>query len=164
MQDFDEQTSGLLLDSAIPGEGLTTNPDSPSKWETPPDYVRVEEFMDDLVMNITKEDNLDGVLDPIRKGIPIEDVAQMLLFQAFTDGKITPDLMLGSIEPTITTLIGLAEYAGIPDPVLYPEDDMLDDEDDLVSALEQEGGIKPEAPTVAKGLLARAKEVAKDGT
>jgi hypothetical protein len=34
-------------------------------------------------------------------------------------------------------LIGLSQYAGIENAVLYPEDDMIYDEDEELSALEQ---------------------------
>jgi hypothetical protein len=163
--EFTEQESGTLIDAPIPGESLTSDPEQPKAWETPPEYTRVEEFIDDMFDNITKEENISGILDPIRKGIAIEDVAQMLLFGAFQSGKITTDLMLGSIEPTIYMLIGLAEFAGIPDPQLYPEDDMLDDDDDVISILEKEAssGVDFKQMTTPqgtpRGLVDKIKEV-----
>lgn len=126
-----------VMDAPIPGESLTANPDNPMPWETPPEYTSVEQFVDDLFMKITDRDNLDGVLNSIRKGVPIEDVAQVILFQAMASGKITTDLVLLAAEPTVYMLIGLSQYAGIENAVLYPEDDMIYDEDEELSALEQ---------------------------
>ena len=137
MTDITEQQGAALIDGPIPGESLTQDPQNPQPWETPPEYTNLEDFIDDLFLNITSEDNLDGVLDPMRQGIPIEDVAQLLLFQAFASGKITTDLMMSAIEPTVYMLIGLATFAKIEDPVLYPEDDMSVDEEDEITALEQ---------------------------
>ena len=112
-----------MLQAAIPGESLTTDPENPQPYETAPEYTAVEDFIDDLFDKVTDEDMIDSVLDPLRKQIPVEDVAQMILFQAMATGKITPDLVLGSIEPTIYMLLGLAHYADI-DPVIYPEESM----------------------------------------
>lgn len=135
MSDFTDKQGAELIDGPIPGEGLTQDPENPQPWETAPEYTSLEEFIDDLFLNITNEDNIDGVLDPIRKGIPIEDVSQLLLFQAFSTGKITPDLMLSAIEPTMYMLMGLATFADVQDPVLYPEDDMIDEEEDEADAM-----------------------------
>lgn len=164
-----EQDQARMFDAPVPGESLTQDPDNPQPYETAPEYTAVEDFMDDLINNITDEDNIDGVLDPIRKGIPIEDVTQMLLTKAMHSGKINTDLMLTAVEPTLYLLMGLSEYAGIEDPVLYPEDDMLDDEEDEMRALEEAGGSDtksfeeiPRPKGVSKSLLKKLEGV-KDG-
>ena len=125
----------MMPESSIPGESLTQDPDNRQDYETPPEYTELEDFIDDMFMNLTEEDNLDGVLDPLRKEIPVEDVAQLLLFQAMSSGKINTDLMLMAVEPTIFMLLGLATYAGIEGVVMYPEDDMQDEDEEL-SAME----------------------------
>lgn len=143
-----------LMQGPIAGEGLTQDPENPAPWETAPEYTKIEDFMDDLFLNLTQEDNIDGVLDALRKEIPAEDVAQMLLFQAMSSGKITPDLVLGGLEPTIYMLIGLGEYAGI-DVVLYPEDDMIDSD-----GFEEDAKFE-EIPTpkgISKSLVDKIKE------
>jgi hypothetical protein len=137
LQEFTEEQGAALIDGPIPGESLTQDPKNPQPWETPPEYTALEDFVDDLFLNITSEDNLDGVLDPMRQGIPIEDIAQLLLFQAMASGKVSTDLMMSAIEPTVYMLIGLATFAEIEDPVLYPEDTMLVDEEDEITALEK---------------------------
>jgi hypothetical protein len=155
----------MMIDGPIAGEGLTQDPENPQPWETAPEYSNLEEFIDDMFLNITQEDNLDGILDPMRKGTPIDDIAQLLLFQAFSSGKISTDLMMSSIEPTVYMLIGLATFAEIEDPVLYPEDDMLGDDEDEISALEQAGKGQdvsldklPVPPGVSKSLVDKLKE------
>lgn len=148
MEDFTEAEGASLLDGPIPGEGLTSDPQNPKPWEKAPEYTELEVFIDDLFLNITSEDNLDGVLDPLRKGVPIEDAAQLLLFQAFSTGKISTDLMMSAIEPTVYLLIGLASFAEIEDPVLYPEDDMMIDEDAEIKALEEAGSAEPEEVSI----------------
>lgn len=155
----------MMLDGPIAGEGLTQDPENPQPWETAPEYSNLEDFIDDLFLNITGEDNIDGILDPMRKGIPIDDIAQLLLFQAFSSGKVSTDLMMTAIEPTIYMLVGLATFAEIEDPVLYPEDDMLGNGESEISALEQaakgEDVSLEELPVpkgVSKSLVDKLKE------
>lgn len=127
------EDQAMMFDGPIPGEGLTNDPDNPAPYEKPPKHVNLEDFIDELFMRLTETpEKLDGVMDPIRKGIPIEDVASILLFQAMSSGQITPDLQLLAAEPTIYMLIGLSQYAGIKDAKLYPEEDFaLDDEEEI---------------------------------
>lgn len=160
-----EEDMGKYMQGPIPGESLTQDPETPQPYETAPEYNTPEDFIDDLFMEVTQGEAMDGILDPIRQGIAIEDVAQMLLFQAMSSGKINTDVMLGSIEPTIYMLIGLAEYAGIEDPQLYPEDPMIEDDDDVISALEAAVGegskdLKnlPVPKGISKSLVDKMKE------
>ncbi len=165
MSDFTDAQGAQMLDGPIPGESLTQDPENPQPWETPPEYTNLQPFIDDLFMNVTQEDNIDGVLDPMRKGVPLEDIAHMLLFQAMASGKINTDLMLSAIEPTVYMMTGLATFAEVEDPVLYPEDDMITDEEDEISALEKaaEGGevsidTLPVPKGVSKSLVQKLKE------
>ena len=164
MDELNAEQQASLLDGPVPGESLTADPENPNAWETAPDYSELELFIDDLFMNITSEEQLDGIMDPIRKGVALEDVAQMLLFQAMSTGKINTDLMLTAIEPTLYMLIGLSEYAGVTNPTLYPEDSMGPEEDDEVSRLEAaaDGGATkmedlPAPDGVSKSLLEKLK-------
>lgn len=139
MPEFTPEQQKMMFQSAIPGESLTADPSQPAPFEKPPQYVEVEKFIDDMFMNLTHEDSLDGILDPIRKGVPLEDVTQMLLFQAFSTGKISPDLQLLAVEPTLYMLIGLSQYAGIEDAVLYPEESFDLDGPETIGLLEEDG-------------------------
>ncbi len=139
MAEYTKEQEELMFQAPIPGESLTADPENPSDFEKPPKYVEVEKFIDDLFMNITDEEQIDGVLDPIRKGVPLEDVTQMLLFQAFSTGQISPDLQLLAVEPTLYMLIGLSQYAGIEDAVLYPEESFDMDDTEVKGLLKEDG-------------------------
>ena len=153
-----------MLDGPIPGESLTQDPAAPQDYETPPTYTSLEPFMDDMFLNLTDDDNIDGVLDAVRKKVPVEDVAQMLLFQAQASGKITTDLMLSAVEPTIYRVIGIATYAEVENPVLYPEDPMQDDPEDEIAMLDKEGEeVTLENVPVPKGLSKSLVAKIKDG-
>ncbi len=163
------QDQAMMFEAPIPGSSLTSDPENPQPYETPPQYTDLEDFIDGLADRITKEENLDGILDPIRKGVALEDVTQLLLFKAMSSGKINVDLMMMAIEPTLYLLIGLSEYAGIENPVLYPEDDMIDEDEDQISMLKEAIGDedvdfedRPVPQGVSKSLLEKVKGV-KDG-
>lgn len=134
-----QEQEKLMFDAPIPGEGLTADPENRANFEKPPQYTDVKEFIDDLFLNITAEDNFDGILDSLRKRIPIEDITQLLLFNAFAAGKINTDLQLLAVEPTLYMLIGLGEMAGVEDMVLYPEESFAMSEEEQIQLLTQDG-------------------------
>lgn len=167
----------MMMTAEIPGQSLTQNPESRLPYETPPKFNDIQDFIDETFLRFTDEDALPDLLDSLRMGLPVEHVAEKYLDKAFRDGEITPDLLLLCIEPVIYMLISLATYAEI-EPVLYPEDPMVDDEatpthTELYKRAVQEMKREPEsqqgdgkltvmdfqAPTsVPKSLLARSKQ------
>ena len=178
-----QDAEAMMLTAPIPGQSLTQSPESRLPYETPPKFNDLQDFIDETFLRFTDEDALPDLLDSLRMGLPVEHVAEKYLEKTFQEGDITPDMLLLSIEPIIYMLIALATYAEI-DPVLYPEDPMIDDEvspmhTDLYKRAAQEMKREPEpkgndgkvtvtdfqAPTnMPKSLLARSKDaVVKSG-
>jgi hypothetical protein len=119
------QTTGgsAMFDAPIPGASLTNPKESPQPYETAPELNSPEEVVQNLWDRIRdNEETLDGILDNMRDGIPLEDIAQVLLFEGFSQGKMNPDIVLNSIESTIYLLAFLANWAEIPVEI-YPEED-----------------------------------------
>lgn len=173
-----QDAEAMMMANPIPGQSLTQSPDSRLPYETPPKFTDIQEFIDETFLRFTNEDGLPDLLDAMRMGLPVEHIAEKYLTKTFKDGEITPDMLLLAIEPTIYMLISLATYAEI-DPVLYPEDPMMDEEispkhTDLYKKATQELLKTPESPegedsklTVAdfqaptnmpKSLLSRAEQ------
>ena len=157
------------FNTPIPGEGLTGSPDNAKAWERPPQYVDDDKAMEALYLLITEQEKLQGLISIINEGVPLEEIAQVVLYQGYTAGQYSPDLMLTMIEPTIYLLISIADYAEIKDYVLYEgEEDDPDTEipDDNVVPVDMDGdGIpdepvqetktKPDSSSVDKSLLSR---------
>ena len=122
-----QDTESMMMAAPIPGQSLTQNPESRLPYETPPKFSEVQEFIDETFLRFTSEEGLPDLLDAMRTSLPVEQIAEKYLKKSFKDGDITPDMLLLVIEPTIYMLISLATYADI-DPVLYPEDPMIDEE------------------------------------
>jgi len=124
-----------MFDAPIPGASLTNSKETPQPYETAPEMNTAEEVIKDVWERLREnEEALDGVLDSMRDGMPLEDLAQMLLFEGFSQGKFNPDVVLNTIEPTIYLLAFLANWAEIPAEI-YPEEDFEAEgaEDDAVS-------------------------------
>ena len=160
------------FDNPIPGESLTSSPDNAKSWERPPQYVNEDRAMEALYLLLTDQDKLPSLINLIDSGTPIDEIAQVILYQGYTAGQYNPDLMLAMIEPTIYLLIAIADYAEIKDYTLYEgEEDDPDTEipGDNITPVDMDGdGIpdettdepritKPDADVVNESLLSRIK-------
>ena len=153
------------FNAPIPGEALTTAPDMPRAWERPPQYTSQDKAMEAIYMEITSEESLSKLINIINDGIPLDEIAQVILYKGYTEGKFSPDLMVVLIEPTLYLLISIADYADIKDYTLYneetddpnteiPEDDVTPlnmDEDEEV----KEEKRKPKKESLGESLLSR---------
>ena len=111
------------VDAPIPGQGLTSDPNSPQKWETPPEYTDVNEALVSMVHPlVTQEEPLREFLRLAEGGLPLEFFVQMMTFRGFKEGKWTPDLMLLLQEPLLYYMIAICEQAQIA--YNLDEDDM----------------------------------------
>ena len=157
------------FNAPIPGESLTSSPDNPKAWERAPEYTEQDEAMMAVYMELTRTGTLKELIKIIDEGIPLDEIAQVILYKGYTEGKFTPDMMLMLAEPTIYLLIAIADYADISDYVLYNEEDedeegaipgddvepinMDEDEEEVTRPK-----IEPREETVGSGLLARIKK------
>lgn len=159
-----EITGGLdPVDAPTPGESLTSPKESPLPFETSPELNTPEEVVQGIWSRVRENETaLDGILDSMRDGTPLEDIAQVLLFEGFRQGQFNPDVMLLSIEPTIYLLAFLANYAEIPAEI-YPEEDIEDEEevDEVLSKMAQnlEQEELPESVTLGGTTLQRPSAV-----
>ena len=144
------------FNSPIPGESLTASPETPKAWERPPEYTNEDEAMMAVYMVLTEQDTLKQLIGIISEGVPLDEIAQVLLYKGYTEGKYTPDMMLMLAEPTIYLLIAIADYADIKDYVLYNEEDEDPDtmipEDD-VTPVDIDGDGKPDTETSTKPII-----------
>lgn len=116
---IDNKVAAELLNAPIPGQSLTKSPENTSAWEQPSKYTDVEGALISLFKHIGAPKNLPKVMDLIRKDVPITVITKTLLFSAFGQGAITPDMALLMYQPLAVHLVTLGRLAGI-DPVIYP--------------------------------------------
>jgi len=132
-----EKSGTDMFDSPTPGSSLTSDPQNPRAWETPPEFNTEEEALKNIFMNLTDEDNHEQLLNSLRDGNPIEMIVQILLFKGFQEGKWSPDLMLLLIEPTIYIVMWLADQAGI-DATLDSDGDNWEEDDEMMANMAQD--------------------------
>jgi len=144
------------FNAPIPGESLTSSPETPRAWERPPEYTDQDEAMMAVYMVLTEQDTLRQLVEIISEGVPLDEIAQVLLYKGYTEGKYTPDMMLMLAEPTIYLLIAIADYAEIKDYVLYSEEDEDPDtmipEDD-VTPVDMDGDGEPDTEASTKPII-----------
>ena len=159
------------FNAPVPGESLTASPDTPKAWERPPEYTEQDEAMMAVYMELTNLNTLKQLIKIIDEGVPLDEIAQIVLYKGYTEGKFTPDLMLMLAEPTIYLLISIADYAEISDYVLYEGED--EDEEGIIPGddtepvnidedeIEEEVTprvTKPNEDVVGSSLLAKIKK------
>ena len=98
---------------AIPGQSLTANPDEPYNWERPPEFTNLEEATHSLFNTIYSPETAGNILLSINNGVGIIDLASIILYTGFLEGKWNPDLMVLLAEPTMYMIMALAEKADI---------------------------------------------------
>ena len=157
------------FNAPIPGESLTASPDTPKAWERPPELTDQEEAMEAVYMELTEQDTLRKLVTVISEGIALDELAQVILYKGYTEGKFNPDMMLNLAEPTIYLLIAIADYADIKDYVLYdgeeddpdgqiPDDDITPinmDEDEVEEKVKT--NPEPTDKSVSSSLLSKIK-------
>tara|TARA_X000001036_G_scaffold385125_1_gene379479 strand:+ start:269 stop:835 length:567 start_codon:yes stop_codon:yes gene_type:complete len=111
------------FNAPIPGESLTASPETPKSWERPPETTDQDDAMMAVYMALTQQTTLRQLVKIIDDGVPLDEIAQVVLYKGYTEGKYNPDMMLNLAEPTIYLLIAIADYADIKDYVLYSEEE-----------------------------------------
>ena len=131
--DQDFYRIGSSFKRPIPGSSLTNSPEDQRAWEQPPVITDTQEasrfFLDKLIQPRV----YNAVLDSVEAGTPLMDIAQVLMYQAFRDGLINPDMMMILVEQVVYMIAALAERQGID--FIIQEDDEEDIEEERQEAL-----------------------------
>ena len=117
----------------IPGQSLTSNPDEPRPFESPPEFTNFKEALDYTVGELLEEEAYMSIVGAIDDGVPIIDLVMQITYVGFREGKWNPDLMMMLVEPLIYTLMALAEKADIE----YRIDDEDEEDEPADSILEE---------------------------
>ena len=117
----------------IPGQSLTNSPENQYPWEQPPVLTDPQDASRFFLSKLTEPSVYNAVLDAIEEGIPLMDLAQVLMYQAYRDGLINPDLMMILVEQVVYMMAALAERQGID--FIIQEDDEEDIEEERQTAL-----------------------------
>jgi hypothetical protein len=117
----------------IPGESLTTNPETPWAWETPPEFTSKDEALAFFFDTLREPKRLQAIVESLEEGVPIMDLVEMFLRESFQSGQINPDLLLILAEPLAFMIMALGERAGIEDIKIVEDPDDPDEDEDEVN-------------------------------
>tara|TARA_Y100000022_G_scaffold154230_1_gene136230 strand:- start:5570 stop:6112 length:543 start_codon:yes stop_codon:yes gene_type:complete len=156
-----EQRGTNPFNNPTPGESLTRDPEQKFPWEQPPQLTEVEPVIKEIFINITQKEKLLELLHLLRKGTPVDELTQVILYRGMTQGVYNTDLMMLLIEPVMYLLIAIAEEYEI-DPVIYEGMDQdIAEEEDFDTAIaeknQEEQVQRPTAKNVPSSILARVK-------
>ena len=126
----------------IPGQSLTNSPEEPYNWEKPAEFSNPKEAMLYTFEILTQPETTANVLINITKGVSVIDIASIILYQGFLEGKWNPDLMTLLMEPTMYMIMALCEKAEIKYKLDSVDDDDVEEMmgDKAVEKIEQEIG------------------------
>lgn len=152
-KDFDQEGLEFLSNNGrpIPGSSLTNSPDTPYPWEQPPQFTELSPAIDALFMELSEPEAYHSIMNLVKNGVPVGNIAQVILTDGFQKGMFNPDLMMLLIEPTMYMIIAFAEKAGIDDYITYEgEEDEAPEEEDQLTGIDRaisiaENNIVPKA-------------------
>ena len=138
--DFMQQS--LDVGRPIPGQSLTNSPEEPYNWEKPAEFSNPKEAMLYTFGLLTEPETTANILINVTKGVSIIDIASIVLYQGFLEGKWNPDLMILLMEPTMYMIMALCEKAEIKYKLDSVDDDDVEEMmgDKAVEKIEQEIG------------------------
>jgi|TARA_A100001515_G_scaffold105874_1_gene86703 hypothetical protein len=93
---------------AIPGTGMN-DPKGKWAWEQPPKITDPDEAVDAVMDQFEEEPNKTNVLKLMVAGVSIEELVNITVFNAFSEGAFTPDVA-EIIKPAL--VVGLVQLAG----------------------------------------------------
>jgi len=105
--------NSLATGRPVPGQSLTNSPEQPYKWEQPPEFVNAKEASLYIFETITVPETTSNLLLSVINGVGVVDLASIILYSGFLEGKWNPDLMTLLMEPTMYMIMALSEKAEI---------------------------------------------------
>ena len=119
------------FDRPVPGQSLTNDPTNKYRWEQPPTFTTVQDATVALVEDCFSEENFKMIALSLADGMPVGNLAAIILQEGFNQGAWNTDLLMLLMEPLMYIIMAIAEKCGI-DYLIYEGDtyESYEDEDD----------------------------------
>ena len=115
---------------AIPGQSLVNDPSQPYAWEQPPEFANPKDALDYMTGLIFQPEAMKEIVGALANGAAVADVAMVMLYAKFTEGKFNPDVLMLLAEPVMYLIMAIGEEANIKYNIEDSNDlDELDEED-----------------------------------
>lgn len=116
--DITEKASNFLKTTIergrpIPGQSLTMSPDQGLPHLRPPEFTNPREAMLSIFEALTEPEATANTLLSLTNGVGVVDIASIVLYSGYIEGKWSEDLMVLLMEPTMFMVMALADKAEI---------------------------------------------------
>ena len=150
------------LERPIPGQSLTNDPEKPLPFEQPPVHTELAPAIDDLLVRLCEPEIFHSIVNALREGLSVSEMAEQILFEGFAQGQYNPDLLLLLVEPTMYILIALADMADV-EPRIDDENEEPDSEEKITQLEEiinvaKEKVVPSQVPVAIKSKVEKLTE------
>jgi len=143
----------------IPGQSLTNDPAQPYPWEKPAEFSNPKDALDYMSGIIFQTEAMKQIVAALANGASVSDVAMVMLYAKFTEGKFNADVLLLLAEPVMYVIMAIGEEANIKYNIEDSNDlDEFDDEDDEEDTEEKLNEFKNIFEDIKKGTTKKVIE------
>ena len=147
---------------AIPGQSLVNDPSQPYPWEQAPEFANPKDALDYMVATIFQPEPMKEIVGALANGAAVADIAMVMLYAKFTEGKFNPDVLMLLAEPVMYVIMAIGEEANIKYNIEDSNDlDNLDKEDDAEEEKEKIKEFKTVFEDIKNGTTKKGIEPSK---
>ena len=146
----------------IPGQSLVNDPSQPYPWEQAPEFANPKDALDYMVATIFQPEPMKEIVGALANGAAVADIAMVMLYAKFTEGKFNPDVLMLLAEPVMYVIMAIGEEANIKYNIEDSNDlDNLDKEDDAEEEKEKIKEFKTVFEDIKNGTTKKGIEPSK---
>jgi len=147
---------------AIPGQSLVNDPSQPYAWEQPPEFANPKDALDYMTGVIFQPEAMQQIVQALANGAAVADIAMVMLYTKFTEGKFNPDVLMLLAEPVMYVVMAIGEEANIKYNIEDSNDlDELDEEDNQEEFDKQINEFRTVFDDIKNGTMKKGMEPSK---
>ena len=147
---------------AIPGQSLVNDPSQPYAWEQPPEFANPKDALDYMTGLVFQPEAMKEIVGALANGAAVADVAMVMLYAKFTEGKFNPDVLMLLAEPVMYLIMAIGEEANIKYNIGDSNDlDELDEEDNQEEFDKQINEFRTVFDDIKNGTMKKGMEPSK---
>ena len=147
---------------AIPGQSLVNDPSQPYPWEQPPEFANPKDALDYMTGLIFQPEAMQQIVQALANGAAVADIAMVMLYTKFTEGKFNPDVLMLLAEPVMYVVMAIGEEANIKYNIGDSDDlDEIDEEDNQEEFDKQINEFRTVFDDIKNGTMKKGMEPSK---
>ena len=161
-ESLDEIVNLSSKGGAIPGQSLVNDPSQPYPWEQPPEFANPKDALDYMTGLIFQPEAMQQIVQALANGAAVADIAMVMLYTKFTEGKFNPDVLMLLAEPVMYVVMAIGEEANIKYNIGDSDDlDEIDEEDNQEEFDKQINEFRTVFDDIKNGTMKKGMEPSK---